>query len=61
VGLLLDEIVAALDADFWNGGARATKAAVKSSAVQSDNMPAANINPEYSRSARSIRYLRGSK
>jgi hypothetical protein len=33
-------------------------AAVSSKTVHSDNMPAANINPEYSRSACSIRFLR---
>jgi hypothetical protein len=35
-----------LGADFLNDGASATKVAVTSSAVQSDNIPAANINPE---------------
>jgi hypothetical protein len=33
-------------ADFLSDGASATKVAVSSSAVQSDSMPAANINPE---------------
>jgi hypothetical protein len=33
-------------ADFRSEGASATKAAVSSTAVQSDNIPAANINPE---------------
>jgi hypothetical protein len=33
-------------ADFLSAGAKARKAAVSSSAVQSDSMPAANINPE---------------
>jgi hypothetical protein len=33
-------------ADFLNVGARTMKAAVSSNAVQSDSMPAANINPE---------------
>jgi hypothetical protein len=42
----LDEIVAAAGADFLNVGARVMKVAVSSSAVQTDNMPAANINPE---------------
>ncbi|MGA7560743.1 MAG: hypothetical protein WBW01_16570 [Terriglobales bacterium] len=44
--LLVEEIVAAVGADFPSEGASATKAAVSSSAVQSDNMPAANISPE---------------
>jgi hypothetical protein len=35
-----------VDADFLSEGARAKKAAVSSSAVQSDSMPAANIIPE---------------
>jgi hypothetical protein len=35
-----------VDADFRSEGAKATKAAVSSSAVQSDSMTAANINPE---------------
>jgi hypothetical protein len=43
---LVDKIVAAEEADFRSDGARPAKAAVNNKAVQSDNMPAANINPE---------------
>jgi hypothetical protein len=43
---MVDEIVAALAADFRSDGERVTKVAVSRNIVQSDNMPAANINPE---------------
>jgi hypothetical protein len=43
---LVDEIVAALGADFLREGASAIKAAVTNSAAHKDSMPAANINPE---------------
>jgi hypothetical protein len=42
----VDEIVAAAGADFSSAGAKTTKAAVNSSAVQTDNMAAANIKAE---------------
>jgi hypothetical protein len=43
---LVDEIVAVRAADFRSDGESVRKVAVTSSIVQSDNMPAANINPE---------------
>jgi hypothetical protein len=43
---LVDEIVAAPDEDFLGVGASTTKVKVSSRAVQTESMPAANINPE---------------
>ena len=43
---MVDAIVAAVAADFRSDGESVMKVAVINSAVQSDSMPAANINPE---------------